>query len=301
MDIALKNRAIDLTLQKGPLKLAVTKAVKIAALTAVSVLVAGVFMWNLCGLRGCPDVDRLNGYVPDRASVVRDRSGAEIGRLFMARRVMVRIGDLPAHVPAAFVTVEDKRFLQHGGVDWIRVFGAAYRNLRAGDIDEGSSTITMQVARNVFPERLPANQRTIWRKISEARVAQLIEKDYTKQQILELYLNQIYFGNGAYGIQAAAEEYFGKPASKLTLAEAATLAALPRAPSRLNPRRNPKLALKERSLVLRLMVAQGQITAAEADAANKETVAAAARRAQDQCKCALLSRCSPSPDRKRTG
>lgn len=247
---------------------AAANAVKIAAGTVVAVLVAAVFMWSRCGLHGCPDIERLNGYVPDRASVVLDRTGAEIGRLFMMRRVMVRLGELPKYVPVAFVTMEDKRFWKHGGVDWIRVFGAAYRNIREGGIEEGSSTITMQVARNVFPERLPANQRTIWRKISEARVARLIEKNYTKHQILELYLNQIYFGNGAYGIQAAAEEYFGKPASQLTLAEAAMLAALPRAPSRLNPRRNPELALKERSLVLRLMAAQGQITAAEADEAR---------------------------------
>ncbi len=251
------------------MNVAATKAVKIAAGTVVSVLVAAVFMWNLCGVRGCPNVDRLNGYVPDRASVVRDRGGAEIGRLFMTQRVMVRLGELPEYVPAAFVTMEDKRFWQHDGIDWIRVVGAAYRNIRAGDIDEGSSTITMQVARNVFPERLPANQRTIWRKLSEARVAQLIERNYTKHQILELYLNQIYFGTGAYGINAAAEEYFGKPASNLTLAEAAMMAALPRAPSRLNPRRNPRLALKERSTVLRLMAAQGRITAIALDEANK--------------------------------
>src|SRR5262245_34947542 len=246
-------------------------AVKIAVATAVALLVLGLFMWNRCGFRGCPDVDRLNGYVPDRASVLKDRAGVEIGKLYMTRqRVMVRLGELPGYVPVAFVAMEDRRFWQHEGVDWKRVFGAAYRNIKELGIEEGSSTITMQVARNVFPERLPANQRTIWRKISEARVAQMIEKNYTKHQILELYLNQIYFGNGAYGIQAAAEEYFDKPASKLTLAEAATLAALPRAPTKLNPRRNPRLSRKGRSIVLRLMVAQGQITPAQAEQAKKE-------------------------------
>jgi penicillin-binding protein 1A len=248
------------------------KAAKIAAGAVAALLLAGVFMWTQCGLRGCPDIDRLNGYVPDRASVLRDRTGAEIGRLFMMQRDMVRLQELPNWVPQAFVAMEDKRFWKHHGVDWIRVFGAAYRNIKELGIEEGSSTITMQVARNVFPERLPASQRTIWRKFAEARVARLIEENYTKNQILELYLNQIYFGNGAYGIQAAADEYFGKPASRLTLAEAATLAALPRAPSRLNPRTNPALALKGRKVVLNLMAAQGVITAAQKAKAAQETL-----------------------------
>ncbi len=213
-----------------------------------------------CGLRGCPDVSRLNGYVPDRASVLTDYRGREIGRLFSTRRTIVRLDQLPAYVPDAFVAIEDRRFWQHRGIDWIRVVSAAVQNLRSGSIESGSSTITMQVARNVFPERLPANQRTMRRKLSEARVAQLIEGAYTKHQILELYLNQIYFGNGAYGVEAAAEEYFGKHAADLTLAEAATLAALPRAPSKYNPRANVQIALRERSAVLQQMLAQEKIT-----------------------------------------
>ena len=246
------------------------KAAKIAAGALLVVLLVAVFMWNRCGLDGCPDVDRLNGYVPDRASVMRDHKGQEIGRLFLTQRDMVRLNELPKFVPPAFVAMEDKRFWKHGGVDWIRVFGAAYRNIKERGIEEGSSTITMQVARNVFPERLPASQRTMWRKFAEARVARLIETNYTKEQILELYLNQIYFGQGAYGIEAAAEEYFGKPAAKLTLAEAAMLAALPRAPSKLNPRSNPEVALKGRNVVLNLMKSQELITAAQADQAKSE-------------------------------
>jgi membrane peptidoglycan carboxypeptidase len=106
------------------------KAAKIAAGALAVVLLAAVFMWYRCGLHGCPDVDRLNGFVPDRASVVRDRTGAEIGRLFLMQREMVRIKELPKYVPLAFVAMEDKRFWEHKGVDWIRVFGAAYRNLK---------------------------------------------------------------------------------------------------------------------------------------------------------------------------
>lgn len=127
----------------------------------------------------------------------------------------------------------------------------------------------MQLARNVFPEKLPANKKTMFRKIAEARVARSIEKKFTKEEILELYLNQIYFGQGAWGIEAAAQEYFGKPAARLTLSEAATLAALPRAPSRLNPRTNPELALEGRKVVLERMVQQDMISQKEADEASE--------------------------------
>lgn len=229
---------------------------------------AGV-LWQRCGLRGCPDVERLSGYMPDEASVVLDREGREIGKLFVTRRVVVPIDSIPEDVQNAFIAIEDRRFWTHGGVDWRRVLGAMWTNVKSMGIEEGSSTITMQLARNVFPDKLPASRRTIWRKLGEARVAREIEKRYDKKHILQLYLNEIYFGNGAYGIEAAAMEYFGKPASKLTLAEGATLAALPRAPSRYNPRANPEGAQEGRQLVLRRMVEQGMITAEQEQAAGK--------------------------------
>ena len=231
-------------------------------------LVLMFVLWNRCGISGCPDVDRLKGYMPDEASTIVDQDGKEVAKLFVTRRVFVGLDSVPKHVPDAFVAMEDKRFYQHGGVDWRRVGGAAYKNIKELGIAEGSSTITMQLARNVFPENLPANQKTLWRKMGEAKVATSIEDKFTKKEIIELYLNQIYFGNGAYGIEAAAQEYFGKSATKLTLAEAATLAALPRAPSRLNPRSNRELALKGRSIVLARMRAQGLITPAQADEAE---------------------------------
>jgi penicillin-binding protein 1A len=223
----------------------------------------GAFFWFRCGIRGCPDVDMLKGYMPDEASVLLDRDGEEIGKLFVERRVVVSVDSLPEHVLNAFVAVEDRRFWTHGGVDWRRVAGAFVKNVKSGGIAEGSSTITMQLARNVFPDQLPASRKTLWRKLGEVRVARQIERRFSKREILELYLNQIYFGNGAYGIEAAAEEYFGKPAAKLGLDEAAMLAALPRAPSRLNPRANEAAAKEGRDRVLRRMVAQGLITEAE--------------------------------------
>jgi penicillin-binding protein 1A len=225
-------------------------------------------LYQRCGIRGCPDVDTLNGYMPDEASTIVDYRGAEIGKLYLTRRTLVPLDSLPKHVPAAFVAMEDRRFYDHNGVDWRRVFGAAYKNVKSLGIEEGSSTITMQLARNVFPEKLPANRKTMFRKIAEAKVARSIEKKLTKEEILEMYLNQIYFGQGAWGIEAAAQEYYGKPAAKLTLPEAATLAALPRAPSRLNPRSNKELALEGRKMVLDRMVQEDMITQAEADEAG---------------------------------
>lgn len=240
-------------------------------LGAAGLLVAVVvLLWFRCGWRGCPDVDLLKGYMPDEASVILDQDGQELGKLFLTRRVIVPLDSLPEHVPNAFVAMEDKRYWKHNGVDWRRVFGAAWKNVKELGIEEGSSTITMQLARNLFPEKLPANQRTLWRKIGEARVATLIEDKFSKEEILELYVNQIYFGNGAYGIEAAAQEYYGKPASKLSLAEAATLAAVPRAPSRLNPRSNLEESLVGRKVVLERMADQELITAQEAAEAAEQ-------------------------------
>ncbi|HEX2167703.1 MAG TPA: penicillin-binding protein 1A [Longimicrobiales bacterium] len=230
-------------------------------------------LWFRCGIHGCPDVDMLRGYMPDQASVVLDRDGEEVGKLFVTRRVVVPVDSMPQHLLDAFVAIEDRRFWDHGGVDWRRVLGALATNLKAGGIEEGSSTITMQLARNVFPEQLPASQQTITRKLGEARVAREIEDRYSKREIMELYLNQIYFGSGAYGIEAAAEEYFGKSAAQLDLAESAMLAALPRAPSRLNPRADREAALEGRALVLERMADQGLITGEErAEAAEAELV-----------------------------
>jgi membrane peptidoglycan carboxypeptidase len=183
--------------------------------------VLGTLLWFNCGLRGCPDVDMLRGYMPEQASVLVDRNGEEISKLYVTRRVVVPVDSIPEHAINAFVAIEDRRYWSHGGVDWRRVVGALWRNVRARGLEEGSSTITMQLARNVFPDKLPAERRTVWRKLGEARVARQIERRYTKRDILELYINQIYFGSGAWGIEAAAQEYFGKPASALELEESA--------------------------------------------------------------------------------
>jgi 1A family penicillin-binding protein len=243
-------------------------ATALGAVAVVTIVVLGV-AYQTCGFEGCPPVEQVAGFVPDEASVVLDREGREVDKLFRVHRVVVGLDSLPEHVAQAFVATEDRHFYEHRGVDLRRVAGAAWQNVRTGGIAEGFSTITMQVARNVFPDRLPMHERTLNRKIAEIKVARQIEGRYGKDEILELYINQIYFGAGAWGIEAAAQEYFGKPATELTLPEAALIAGLPQAPSRLNPRENMEGALERRSVVLRRMEAAGYLDAEAAAAAQE--------------------------------
>ncbi len=231
-------------------------------------LAGGGLAWHRCGLAGCPSVARLASYQPGGASVLLDRDGAVIGDLAPVRRQMIPLERLPAHVAEAFIAVEDKRFHSHRGVDWRRVAGAALANLRAGRTVQGSSTITMQLARNVFQDRIRANERTLRRKLLEVRVAREIERRFAKDDILEMYLNHIYFGAGAYGIEAASHQYFGRSAADLTLEQAALLAALPKAPSHYDPRRFAKRARERRDLVVALMLAQDRISTSQASRAS---------------------------------
>jgi penicillin-binding protein 1A len=246
---------------------------------AIVVLLAITWLgWRTCGFTGCPSVARLAAYQPGGAPVLLDRSGNELARLSPVSRQLVELDDLPEHVPAAFLAVEDRRFHEHGGVDWRRTLGSALANVRAGGVREGGSTITMQLARNVFPERLPGQERSMRRKVLEVRVARQIESTFGKDEILQLYLNHIYFGGPVYGIEAASRYYFGKPASSLDLAEAATLAAMPKAPNQYDPRSHPARSKERRDLVLGLMSEQGRIDAAEAEQARARAIRTVAER-----------------------
>jgi len=158
------------------------------------------------------------------------------------------------------------------------VAGALWANLRSRKVEEGSSTITMQLARNVFPEEIPGQERTLSRKLLEVRVALGIEHAFKKDEILEMYLNHIYFGNGARGIEAAARHYFGVHAKDLTLVQAALLAALPKGPGHYDPRRNPTEARERRNLVLSLMAEQRRVPAAAADRARQAPLGITRRR-----------------------
>ena len=165
------------------------------------------------------------------------------------------------YVKAAFITTEDKRFYEHHGIDWYRVFGAIKNNLFKFRVAEGFSTITMQLARNLWPEDISGRDKTLRRKLREAHVAREIEGKYSKDKILELYLNQIDLGNRAYGVEAASQRYFGKSVRDLNVAEAATLAAIPKAPSRYNPRKNPNLSVQRRNTILNLLRDNGLLSA----------------------------------------
>ena len=183
-----------------------------------------------------------------------------MGRLETVRRVNVPLKSVPEFVQQAFIATEDRRFYQHGGLDWRGFFRALATNLKAGRTREGFSTITMQVARNTFAVRkYPA--RSLRQKLTELRLSRLIERSLTKQQILELYFNVIYMGNGVYGVEAASRDLFGRNVSQLNLPQAAMLAALPKAPSVYTPRRHPDRALTRRNLVLSLMVKEGFVSA----------------------------------------
>lgn len=242
-----------------------------AVLAALLVVVfCNWVLWRRCGISGCPNVDRLASYQPGGATILLDSEGEKFADLSPSHHAIVKLESLPEYVPAAFVAVEDRRFYRHHGVDYRRVGGAVLANVKARGVSEGFSTITMQLARNVWPDRLPGQQRTVKRKILEVRVARDIERAFEKKEILELYLNHIYFGEGSYGIEAAARNYFNKPAKDLTLTEAAALAAMPKSPVLYNPRRRPERNATRRDLVLSLMQKEGVITASKAEQAKKQ-------------------------------
>ncbi|HJR16982.1 MAG TPA: transglycosylase domain-containing protein, partial [Gemmatimonadales bacterium] len=219
-----------------------------------------VILWvTTCGFHGCPSTVQIQAFRPSEGSRVLDRSGNLIGRLTYVRRINVPIEDVPKSVRAAFIATEDRRFYYHGGIDWRSAGRAFLRNLSAGGIREGFSTITMQVVRNAFLPHL-SSERSFRRKLIELELARRLERTLTKQQILEMYLNVIYLGNGTYGVEAASRDLFGKSVGRLSLAEAATLAGLARGPSLYAPRRHPDRARARRDLVLSLMYREGYIS-----------------------------------------
>ncbi|MFN8860657.1 MAG: penicillin-binding protein 1A [Gemmatimonadaceae bacterium] len=212
--------------------------------------------WYTCGFGGCPTVAQLRAWRPSEGGVLLARDSGVVSALSLVRRVNVPLTRVPAHVQRAFVAVEDRRFRDHHGVDWYGVARALVHNVRAGGVREGASTITMQLARNVFLGSRAA-ERSWGRKLLEWRYAQLLEGALTKEQILEGYLNAIYLGNGVYGIEAASRDLFGKGVASLTLADAALLAGLPKAPSSYSPRKSRERALARRAIVLDVLGREG--------------------------------------------
>jgi penicillin-binding protein 1A len=231
---------------------------------AVLFLIGFTWVWYApCWLGGCAPVHELAEYQAEGSEIL-DMNGERFATLATVNRRVVSLDTLPEHVPQAFLAIEDRRFYRHDGVDLRRVMGAGMQNIRAGGVAEGGSTITMQLARNLFPDQLPFAERTMRRKVVEMRVARQIERSFSKDKILELYINHIYLGAGAHGVDAASRVYFGKSAADLEIHEAAALAAVPQAPSRTNPRDGPERTRERRNVVLRRMAAAGHITEAEA-------------------------------------
>jgi 1A family penicillin-binding protein len=212
-----------------------------------------------CGFDKCPTPRQIQSYQPDEGGRIYDRNGRLMGRLAIVRRLNVPIAQVPVHVRQAFIATEDRRFYKHHGIDWRGFIRASLKNIAAGGVRQGFSTITMQAAQNSFVVKKYPN-RSLRQKLVELRVARLMERSLSKDQILQLYMNAIYMGNGVYGVEAASRDLFGKSVSKITLPEAAMLAALPKAPSYYTPRRNPQRALQRRNLVLGLMVQAGYVS-----------------------------------------
>jgi penicillin-binding protein 1A len=240
----------------------------VVSLLAVVAFGLAVLMaaWNrACAGNSCPSIAELGAYDPNQASKVFAADGRLITDLGQERRTVVPLAEMSPVVKAAFITTEDKRFYQHHGVDWYRVIGAIRSNLVEMRVAEGFSTITMQLARNIWTEDISGRDKSLRRKLREARVAQEIEEKYPKDRILELYLNQIDLGNRAFGVEAASQRYFGKSVRDLNVAEAATLAAIPKAPSRYNPRKNPNLSIQRRNTVLNLLRDNGLLSGEETE------------------------------------
>src|SRR5688572_28666716 len=211
--------------------------------------------------------------LPSQASIIFARDGSMIGDIGKESRFSVPLRTLPRYVGQAFVAVEDQRFYQHDGVDLVGVAAAIKDNL-LGD-RRGASTITQQLVGNMHPEAVDRRDRSLSRKLREQSAAREMEKHYTKDQILEAYLNQIDYGHGWRGIEMASRHYFGKGAAQLTLAEAATLAALPKGPPLYDPIRYPDRARARRNVILGLMADQRYITRAQATRAQQEPVVTA--------------------------
>ncbi|MFP6664957.1 MAG: PBP1A family penicillin-binding protein [Deltaproteobacteria bacterium] len=245
------------------------KAFLFGILTLLSVaLAASFFLIYREFSTGLPPVEKLLDYNPPVATRVLAADGTLIGEFFIEKRYLTPIYKIPKAVQLAFLAAEDSTFYEHFGLDPVGILRAFFANTRSGKTRQGGSTITQQVVKQL----LLSPERSYERKLREAILALRLETELTKSQILSLYLNQIYLGAGAYGVQAASREYFGNDVADISLAEAALLAGLPQAPSRYSPNRHFKRAKARQRYVLRRMQEEGYISAAEAQAAEQEEI-----------------------------
>jgi penicillin-binding protein 1A len=225
------------------------------------IIVAGKITANL--IYDLPSIKQIESYTPNLSTKIYDKDNNLIAELFIERRIFIPINKIPVNLQNAFVAIEDKDFFKHWGISVKGIMRAFSRILLKMKIAEGGSTITQQLAKTIFLTR----DKTLIRKIKEVILTIHLEKKYSKDEILQLYINQIYFGNGAYGAQSAARIYFNKNAHDLSLAECATLAAIPKSPNYYNPFKNAKASLARRNLVLLRMRELGYITKEEEEEA----------------------------------
>jgi len=245
----------------------------LSALTLVAVTLAVVALLGISGyvfylLAKLPRVDRLADYKPPIVSQVFGDDGSLVGEFYLERRIVVPVNKMPRKLIQAFVAAEDASFYQHKGIDYFGIVRAAIKNIISMRKKEGASTITQQVTKSM----LLTSEKKFSRKIKEAILAKRMEEKLSKDEILYLYLNQIYLGAGAYGVQAAAETYFGKNVEQLNLAEIAMLAGLPKAPNTYSPIKHLEKARERQSYVLERMVKEGYVTPAEAEHAKKTVI-----------------------------
>ncbi len=227
-----------------------------AAIILMAGLTGGYLYWCLSDI---PDVSRLEAYAPFETSILYSSDNEMLAELYLEKRTFVPHEEIPEHIKNAFIAIEDKRFYEHHGVDFIRVIAAAIKNLESKSFVQGASTITQQLVKMLFltPEK------SITRKIKELILSLELERKYSKEEILGLYLNQAYFGTRAYGIEAASQTYFEKTTENINVAEAALLAGLPKAPNKYSPFKNKSETVGRRNLVLKLMHDNGFITKEE--------------------------------------
>jgi penicillin-binding protein 1A len=228
----------------------------VLVITVVLGLISGTTVGAFLALtRDLPQIRELENFEPSAVTRIYSADGVLLDELFLEKRTVVPIDRIPADLKAALVVTEDRQFYTHTGIDLKGILRAIVKDIMAGQFVEGASTITQQLAKTLFltPEK------TMVRKIKEALLAFQLERRYTKDELLALYLNQIYLGSGAYGVESAARRYFGRSASQMDLAQCALIAGLPKAPSRYSPLVNPGLAVKRRNLVLKIMHNQGLI------------------------------------------
>ncbi|BFU94337.1 MAG: Penicillin-binding protein 1A [Nitrospira sp.] len=230
----------------------------------VGVLGVAGLLWHYS--QDLPDLNQLQNYQPSLVTQVYSSDRQLIGQFFIERRILTPLSAIPEHLRRAVIAVEDVRFFEHPGLDYIGILRAAWTNVRRGGKVEGASTITQQLARSLFL----SSERTFDRKVRELVVAYKMELVSSKEQILELYLNQIYFGQGAYGVASAAQSYFGKDLSALSVAEAAFLAGLPKSPNHFSPFKNFERAKRRQEHVLSRMEDAGFLTGAEREKAAAE-------------------------------